>query len=198
MKRFLLAAASALALPPAPPGPTMSRPTRPWRAGPFVSASAGVSTAPVGRLVAALRDPVLDQARRRRARRQHRHPRRGRPARQGPRLAARSARRPPARRRASAPAPIWPLPDSQRRPGAAARLAVDAGLDVSYEVDLFGRVSRGVEAARGDVGAAEADADAVRVIVVAETARAYADAVSVRRRGWRRAAHRRLLDQSLT
>ena len=55
---------------------------------------------------------------------------------------------------------------------------VDAGLDVAYEVDLFGRVSRSVEAARGDVGAPQADADAVRVAIVADTARAYADAVS--------------------
>lgn len=55
---------------------------------------------------------------------------------------------------------------------------VDAGLTVAYEVDLFGRVSRGVEAARGDLAAAEADADAVRVTIVAETARAYADAAS--------------------
>jgi len=58
----------------------------------------------------------------------------------------------------------------------------DAGLDISYEVDLFGRVSRGVEAARGDVGAAEADADAVRVAIVAETARAYADAANANER----------------
>ena len=58
----------------------------------------------------------------------------------------------------------------------------DAGLDVAYEVDLFGRVSRGVEAARGDVGAAEADAEAVRVAIVAETARAYADAASAAER----------------
>jgi len=57
-------------------------------------------------------------------------------------------------------------------------LQVDVGLDVAYEVDLFGRVSRDIEAARGDVGAASADADAVRVGIVAETARAYADAVS--------------------
>ena len=54
----------------------------------------------------------------------------------------------------------------------------DVGLDVAYEVDLFGRVSRNVEAARGDVSAAEADAEAVRVAIVAETARAYADAAS--------------------
>jgi len=57
-------------------------------------------------------------------------------------------------------------------------IQVDVGLDVAYEVDLFGRVSRSIEAARGDVGAASADADAVRVSIVAETARAYADAVS--------------------
>ena len=57
-----------------------------------------------------------------------------------------------------------------------------AGLEVAYEVDLFGRVSRGVEAARGDVGAAEADADAVRVAIVSDTARAYADASSAAER----------------
>ncbi|MXO66428.1 efflux transporter outer membrane subunit [Altericroceibacterium endophyticum] len=56
--------------------------------------------------------------------------------------------------------------------------AFDAGLDVSYEVDLFGRVGRGIEAARADVESAQADADAVRVMVVAETMGAYADAAS--------------------
>lgn len=55
---------------------------------------------------------------------------------------------------------------------------VDIGLSVAYEVDLFGRVSRRVEAARGDVGAAEADSDAVRVAIVSDTVRAYADATS--------------------
>src|SRR5207248_9655247 len=55
---------------------------------------------------------------------------------------------------------------------------VGVGLDVAYEVDLFGRISRRIEAARGDVGAADADADAVRVAIVADTVRAYADAVS--------------------
>jgi NodT family efflux transporter outer membrane factor (OMF) lipoprotein len=71
------------------------------------------------------------------------------------------------------------LPAGQRAPGAdRENWAVDAGLDVAYEVDLFGRISRNVEAAKGDVGAAEADATAVRVAVAAETTRAYADAVS--------------------
>lgn len=65
--------------------------------------------------------------------------------------------------------------------GGASGYAFDfftAGLDAAYEVDLFGRVSRGVEAARGDADAAAADADAVRVAVVADTTRAYADAAS--------------------
>jgi len=54
----------------------------------------------------------------------------------------------------------------------------DAGIAVGYELDLFGRVGRSVEAARADLAASEADADAVRVMVVAETTRAYADAAS--------------------
>ena len=48
------------------------------------------------------------------------------------------------------------------------------GFDASYEVDLFGGVSRSIEAARADVGAAQAAVDAARVSVAAETARAYA------------------------
>ena len=57
-------------------------------------------------------------------------------------------------------------------------IQADIGLSVAYEVDLFGRVSRRIEAARGEVGAAEADADAVRVAIVSDTVRAYADAAS--------------------
>jgi NodT family efflux transporter outer membrane factor (OMF) lipoprotein len=57
-------------------------------------------------------------------------------------------------------------------------IQVDAQLDVAYEVDLFGRIGRRVEAARGEVAASAADTDAVRVSIVAETASAYADAVS--------------------
>ncbi len=73
-------------------------------------------------------------------------------------------------------------PRPRSRPEATPTTSFDAGLDVAYEVDLFGRVSRDVEAARGDVGAAEADAEAVRVAIVAETARAYADAASAAER----------------
>ncbi len=48
--------------------------------------------------------------------------------------------------------------------------------DASYEVDLFGRVRRSIEAARGDVEARAAAEDLVRVSVAAETTRAYGDA----------------------
>ncbi|HZW15526.1 MAG TPA: TolC family protein [Brevundimonas sp.] len=54
----------------------------------------------------------------------------------------------------------------------------NAGLDVSYEVDLFGRVESTIRAARADAAAAEAALGIVRVSVAAETARAYADACS--------------------
>ena len=71
------------------------------------------------------------------------------------------------------------LPESQRAPGSPREdWSIDTGLSVSYEVDLFGRVKRGIEAARGDEAAAAADADAVRLAVVADTTRAYADAAS--------------------
>jgi NodT family efflux transporter outer membrane factor (OMF) lipoprotein len=59
---------------------------------------------------------------------------------------------------------------------AADQWIYSAGLDVSYEVDLFGQVRRSVEAAKANSAAAEAAVDAVRVTVAAETARAYADA----------------------
>lgn len=52
----------------------------------------------------------------------------------------------------------------------------DGGLDVSYQVDLFGRIRRGIEAGRADLGAAQASYDLARISVVAETARAYAAA----------------------
>jgi NodT family efflux transporter outer membrane factor (OMF) lipoprotein len=58
---------------------------------------------------------------------------------------------------------------------ARAGWSFDPEYDVSYEVDLFGRVRRTVEAARGDYQAQRAALDAVRITVAAETARAYAD-----------------------
>jgi NodT family efflux transporter outer membrane factor (OMF) lipoprotein len=74
-------------------------------------------------------------------------------------------------------------PAAQRPAGAAREdWSFDAGLSVSYEVDLAGRVRRSIEASRADADAAEAAADAVRVAIVAEVARAYADASSAAER----------------
>ncbi|MDB5462982.1 MAG: hypothetical protein JWP28_2001 [Phenylobacterium sp.] len=47
-------------------------------------------------------------------------------------------------------------------------------LDVSYELDLFGRVRRSIEASRADADAVAAARDGLQVTVAAETARAYA------------------------
>jgi NodT family efflux transporter outer membrane factor (OMF) lipoprotein len=69
-----------------------------------------------------------------------------------------------------------------RAPGQDSDWALSTGLNVAYEVDLFGRVRHGVQAARADVAAAEAERDAVRVMVAAETTRAYADILSSERR----------------
>ncbi|MHA6768216.1 efflux transporter outer membrane subunit [Sphingobium ummariense] len=74
---------------------------------------------------------------------------------------------------------------------------LDGGLDVSYEVDLFGRVKRGVEAARGDYQAAQADADGVRVAVIADTVRAYLDVTTTAERLAVAEQTVSLLDQSI-
>jgi len=47
------------------------------------------------------------------------------------------------------------------------------GLSASYELDLFGRIKRGVEAAKADDEAVEAARDLVRVSVAADVTRAY-------------------------
>jgi NodT family efflux transporter outer membrane factor (OMF) lipoprotein len=50
----------------------------------------------------------------------------------------------------------------------------DPLLDTAYEIDLFGRVRRTIEAAHADVEAVAATRDEVKITVVAETTRAYA------------------------
>ena len=71
------------------------------------------------------------------------------------------------------------LPEAQVPAGAKREdWSHDVGLDIAYEADLFGRVTRENEAARADLAASQADADAARVMVVADTTRAYADAAS--------------------
>lgn len=56
-----------------------------------------------------------------------------------------------------------------------ARQIYNAGIAISYDLDLFGGIRRGIEAASADTEAAIAARDLVRVTVAAETARAYAD-----------------------
>jgi NodT family efflux transporter outer membrane factor (OMF) lipoprotein len=187
---MLLTTVSALMLSACAVGPDYARPTPPAASsGPFLSAREGVTTtAPAPndadpewwRLY---KDPVLDGlvadalaantdvrvavARIARARASLREVR-------GDRLPSTNL---------GAGATYGRVSEGQVPPGAdRTGWQVDAGLTVGYEVDLFGRVSRGIEAARGDVAAAEADADAVRVTVAAETARAYADAASAAER----------------
>ena len=64
-------------------------------------------------------------------------------------------------------------------------------LDVSYELDLFGRVRRSVEASHADAEAAVAARDGVRITVAAETTRAYAQVCAL---GEALAVARRSLD----
>lgn len=64
---------------------------------------------------------------------------------------------------------------------AGARQAPDLwlfqpGFDMAYEVDLFGRVRRSIEASRADAQAAAAARDAVQVTIIAETVRDYVQA----------------------
>ena len=56
------------------------------------------------------------------------------------------------------------------------RAGYDTGVHVSYQLDLFGKLARAVEAAGADADGAQAGADLARVTVVAETTRAYAEA----------------------
>ncbi|MFP3555337.1 efflux transporter outer membrane subunit [Paraburkholderia sp. SIMBA_049] len=51
-------------------------------------------------------------------------------------------------------------------------------LSVSYEIDLFGKLRRGVEAAKADDEAVEAASDLARITVVADVVRAYVESCS--------------------
>ena len=60
----------------------------------------------------------------------------------------------------------------------SARVPIESaqlGFDAAWEIDLFGRVRHGVEAARSEAGASDADLRAAKVSVMAEVARVYFD-----------------------
>ncbi len=67
----------------------------------------------------------------------------------------------------------------------------DSGLQLSYQLDLFGQLRRGIEAAQANTEAAQAALDLVKVHVAAGTARAYAEACAS---GQRLEAARRSVD----
>jgi NodT family efflux transporter outer membrane factor (OMF) lipoprotein len=77
----------------------------------------------------------------------------------------------------------------------------DALLDVSYEVDLFGRVRRSIEAARDNNEAVAAARDLLRITVAAETVRAYGqictygEQISVAQRSLTLVAHQQEITQ---
>lgn len=58
---------------------------------------------------------------------------------------------------------------------ASARTATSVGLGLTWELDLFGRVRRSVEAAEADLGQAEELRRDTLTVVAADTARAYVD-----------------------
>ncbi len=58
----------------------------------------------------------------------------------------------------------------------------DVGFDASWEIDLFGGLRRGVEAATADLAASEADLQGVHVSVAAEVAETYIDLRSLQQR----------------
>ncbi len=70
--------------------------------------------------------------------------------------------------------------EEELRPGQALsnNFVYGLGAGVAYQVDLFGQISRTIESANADTGAARAAYDATRVTVVAETTRAYLDVCS--------------------
>jgi len=63
--------------------------------------------------------------------------------------------------------------------GSEQQWSQSGSLAVAWEADLFGRVRRSIEAARADAATIAAARDRVVVVVVAETARAYADACTL-------------------
>jgi multidrug efflux system outer membrane protein len=52
----------------------------------------------------------------------------------------------------------------------------DTEFDISYQIDLFGQIKRGIEAAKADEETARAAYDVTRMTVAAETARAFVEA----------------------
>jgi NodT family efflux transporter outer membrane factor (OMF) lipoprotein len=68
-----------------------------------------------------------------------------------------------------------PLQSADRTPTGAARITQISGVDAFWELDVFGRIRREIEAARYDAQAAAAARDGVQIAVIADVARSYLD-----------------------
>lgn len=68
---------------------------------------------------------------------------------------------------------------SQQPGGSATQWTFTGAMNVQWEIDLWGRIGRTIEAARADAAATEATRNAVALTVAAETARAYVDACAL-------------------
>jgi NodT family efflux transporter outer membrane factor (OMF) lipoprotein len=76
---------------------------------------------------------------------------------------------------------VSPL-DSLRNAGSNSNSGLHPGLDVSWEIDLFGGVRRGVEAATDEYQASKADLDGVLVSLAAAVAQNYIEVRSLQAR----------------
>ena len=178
MRRALAAAAAGLALAGCVVGPDHRdpRPQAPAQA-PFASARSPAFTGdqPPGRWWSLFRDPVLDSLVEQALARNT-----------DLRIAAANLRRARAVLRETR---AGRLPSTEisagatygQEPGGDAGDLYDAGIDIGYQVDLFGRITRAIQASRADAEAVQAAFDLTRITVAAETARAYADACSAGR-----------------
>jgi NodT family efflux transporter outer membrane factor (OMF) lipoprotein len=63
--------------------------------------------------------------------------------------------------------------------GGKTQWSYNGSATVGWEIDLFGRIGRSIEAARADAMAVEAARDSVALTVAAETARSYVDACAL-------------------
>jgi len=74
--------------------------------------------------------------------------------------------------------------ESQAPSGPRSQRSYSAGINASWELDLFGRVSRSIEAGSADLRASAADLAALQVAIAAQVAASYADL-----RGWQQRLH---------
>lgn len=74
--------------------------------------------------------------------------------------------------------------ESQAPSGPRSQRSYSAGINASWELDLFGRVRRSIEAGSADLRASAADLAALQVAVAAQVAASYADL-----RGWQQRLH---------